>query len=90
MSRLPTAPDTPTPDLPPQPEPDIDTTRKQQPDDPDQAAKLPHERDQSVNMTDHIPSPEMQQAHADLQKGLVDTDARGSDGKPLGSQRRTP
>ena len=66
------------------PEPRIDTTQAQKPTDAGNAAKLPHERDQSVNMTDQAPSPEMQQAHRDLQKGLVDTDARGADGKPLG------
>lgn len=69
---------------PPAPAPRIDTTQAQKPSDSSNAAKLPHERDQSVNMTDQAPSPEMQQAHRDLQKGLVDTDARGPDGKPLG------
>jgi hypothetical protein len=62
----------------------IDTQTPQHPGDASNAAKLPHERDQSVNMTDATPSPEMQQAHRDVQKGLVDTDARGADGKPLG------
>ena len=28
----------------------------------------------------------MKQAYADLQKGLVDTDARGASGRPLGSK----
>ena len=65
----------------------IDTTSPQDPNDPGDAAKLPHERDQSVNTTNQTPSPEMQQAHRDLQKGLVDTDARGADGKPLGSKQ---
>lgn len=37
--------------------------------------KLPHERDQSVNMTDGIPSADMQQAYRDVERGLVDTDA---------------
>ena len=37
--------------------------------------KLPHERDQSVDMTDGIPSPQMQQAYRDVERGLVDTDA---------------
>ena len=37
--------------------------------------KLPHERDESVDMTDGIPSAEMQQAYRDLERGLVDTDA---------------
>lgn len=67
----------------------ITTTTKQKPSDPGNAAKLPHERDQSVNMTDGEPSPEMKQAHKDIERGLVDTDARGSDGKPLGSKKPT-
>lgn len=66
------------------PESNIDTTTPQKPGDASATAKLPHERDQSVNMTDQAPSPEMQQAHRDLKKGMVDTDARGPDGKPLG------
>ena len=37
--------------------------------------KLPHERDQSVDMTDGIPIPQMQQAYRDVERGLVDTDA---------------
>lgn len=36
---------------------------------------LPHERDQSVGMTDGIPSPTVQQAYKDVTRGLVDTDA---------------
>ena len=66
------------------PQADINTQTKQNPGDASNAAKLPHERDQSVNMTYHQPDPQMQQAHRDLKKGLVDTDARGADGKPLG------
>lgn len=66
------------------PQADINTQSKQTPADTGNEAKLPHERDQSVNMTDHQPDPQMQQAHRDLKKGLVDTDARGADGKPLG------
>ena len=38
------------------------------------AAKLPHERDESVGMTDGISSAPMQQAHQDLIRGLQDTD----------------
>lgn len=68
----------------PSPEPQIDTTKPQTPADPGVASKLPHERDESINMTDQTPSTDMQQAHQDLQRGLVDTDARGADGKPLG------
>ena len=52
----------------------INTTRKQQPSDPGAAAKLPHERDQSVDMTQDTPHPEMKQAYSDLQRGLKDTD----------------
>lgn len=36
--------------------------------------KLPHERDESVNMTDGIPSEPMQQAYRDVTGGLQDTD----------------
>lgn len=74
----------PPADTPNAPQAAIDTQTAQHPDDASNAAKLPHERDQSVNMTDQAPSPAMQQAHRDLQKGMVDTDARGADGKPLG------
>ena len=38
------------------------------------AAKLPHERDESVGMTGGIGSEPMQQAHRDLSRGLQDTD----------------
>ena len=37
--------------------------------------KLPHERDQSIDMTDGIPSVDMQQAYLDVERGLVNTDA---------------
>ncbi len=63
----------------------INTTRKQQPSDPG-ADNLPLERDQSVDMTDGKAPPEMKQAHQDLKRGLKDADARGADGKPLGSK----
>jgi hypothetical protein len=38
------------------------------------AAPLPHERDESVGMTDGIPSAPVQQAYRDLARGLQDTD----------------
>lgn len=44
-----------TPAKPHAPEPQIDTTTPQKPSDPGAAGKLPHERDQSVNMTDQQP-----------------------------------
>lgn len=37
-------------------------------------APLPHERDESVGMTDGIPSEPVRQAYRDLQRGLQDTD----------------
>lgn len=73
-----------------QDEPHIDTTRKQRPTDAGAQGKLPHERDQSVNMTDQQPAPEMQQAHRDVKKGLVNTDERASDGRPLGDDVPAP
>ena len=35
---------------------------------------LPHERDQSTDMTDAQPDPQVQQASRDLRRGLQDTD----------------
>ncbi len=34
---------------------------------------LPHERDQSTDMTSAAPDPQIRQAHADLRGGLQDT-----------------
>ncbi|WP_455555116.1 hypothetical protein [Comamonas sp.] len=62
----------------------IDTTTPQDSDAPGHTGKLPHERDESVTMTNQTPHPEIQQAHRDLKKGLVNTDARAADGRPLG------
>ena len=45
------------------------------PTEHEEMPKLPHERDQSVDMTDGIPSAQMQQAYRDVERGLVDTDA---------------
>jgi len=38
------------------------------------APRLPHERDESSDSQSSTPDPMMQQAHADLARGLVDTD----------------
>lgn len=65
----------------------VDTTRKQRPDDPGAQGKLPHERDQSIDMTDPKVHPEMKKAYDDLRQGQEDTDARGTDGRP---KRRGP
>lgn len=38
-----------------------------------QAPKLPHERDESVDMTNHKPDAQIEQAYRDVQRGLQDT-----------------
>lgn len=89
-------PDKPTPPTPPNnpgapiPQVRIDTTTPQLTDAPGNEAKLPHERDESVDMTKKTPHPEIQQAHRDLKKGLVNTDARAADGRPLGDDVPSP
>lgn len=62
----------------------INTTQPQSTDAPGHEGKLPHERDESVTMTNQTPSPEMQQGYKDLKKGLVNSDARAADGRPIG------
>jgi hypothetical protein len=64
--------------------------------------KLPHERDQSSDVTAPAPDPRMVQAKRDIDAGLVDTDMRatpgldaqqrerlvpGAGGKPLSARR---
>jgi hypothetical protein len=41
---------------------------------PPTAAPLPHDRDESLGITDGIPSKPVQQAFRDLSRGLQDTD----------------
>lgn len=61
----------------------VNTTRKQPTPKPGEDAdslqfdtpKLPHERDESVGMTNGAPSTVMQQAYRDVERGLVNTDA---------------
>jgi hypothetical protein len=48
--------------------------------------KLPHERDQSMQVTAPKPDPKMLQAKRDLDAGLVDTDMRVTPGQD--AQRR--
>ncbi|GKT24922.1 hypothetical protein [Acidovorax sp. SUPP3334] len=57
----------------PHPAPDAETKNLDTPE-----PRLPHERDQAVEMTGGEPSEEMQQAYKDVQRGLQDTDR----GKP--------
>jgi hypothetical protein len=51
--------------------------------------RLPHERDESPNTGPHPPRPEIQQAARDVERGLVDTEARGTPSNvPRGRGRR--
>ena len=58
----------------------VDTTRKHPAPDAEQQdlnspeARLPHERDQSIDMTDGERHPEIEQAYKDVKRGLQDTD----------------
>ena len=54
---------------------DKSALKHQDPSDQDAMPQLPHERDQSVGMTDGNPSAKVQQAYEDVTRGLVDTDA---------------
>lgn len=67
----------------------VNLTKKGDTSDPGNESRLPHERDQSLQSTGDLLHPEMKQAHNDLKKGLVDTDARATDGRPIGSRRTT-
>ncbi len=60
----------------------VNTDEAARKDDPGSTAKLPHERDQSIDMTGGAKSPEITQAFKDLERGLRDTDARAPDGRP--------
>lgn len=67
-------------------EPSVDTTKRQTASTPtsgdadaqnvpqEESPKLPHERDQSVDMTHGKPDVQVQQAYRDVQRGLQDTD----------------
>ena len=85
MSHTP-IPDQPAP-APIGPEPSVDTTKRQAPGPSTQGPvkagesaarvekpKLPHERDESVDMTHGEPDPQIEQAYRDVQRGLQDTD----------------
>ncbi len=67
----------------------VDTTQRES-GAPNEMPKLPHERDESVDMTHGAPSDAMRQAHADLERGLQDTDARGASGRPLNQEANKP
>lgn len=67
----------------------VNLTKKGDAMAPGNESLLPHERDQSLHSTGGIERPEIKRAHDDLKKGLIDTDARAKDGRPLGSRRTT-
>ena len=50
--------------------------------------ELPHERDESSNMTDGIPSPPVQQAYRDVKRGLQDTDRGAEAGRTYQKLKR--
>lgn len=69
------------------PEPSVDTTKRQAPGPhtpgpmkagqaaaKEEKPKLPHERDESVDMTHGKPDAQIEQAYRDVQRGLLDTD----------------
>ena len=62
------------------------------PDDQGRGLPMPHERDQAsgADGTQHQdePDPVMQQAHRDLQDGLVDTDMRATSGLDAEQRRK--
>ena len=80
-------PDQPAQD-PTGPEPSVDTTKRQAPgphtqgpvtepgapSNAEEKPKLPHERDESVDMTHGEPDAHMEQAYRDVTRGLQDTD----------------
>ena len=87
---MPVEPDVPgcptpaDPNAPPTgPEPSVDTTKREAPGPSTkgplkldaQAPKMPHERDESVDMTHGEPDAQMEQAYRDVKRGLKDTDA---------------
>ena len=66
----------------------VDTTEREDGDAAD-APKLPHERDESVDMTHGAPSEKMRQAHDDVVSGQKDTDARNTEARRL-DPKNTP
>jgi hypothetical protein len=76
----------PTTTAPPATEPSVDTTRRQtagthasgdareQNPSAHESPKLPHERDQSVDMTHGKSDGKVEQAYRDVERGLQDTD----------------
>jgi hypothetical protein len=67
---------------PDQASPGDDTrTRNEQPDQPGaKAPRLPHEHDESSDSQKDEPDPVIEQAHKDIERGLVDTDRHATPG----------
>jgi len=61
----------------------VNTTDREKDDTAVETPKLPHERDESVDMTHGEPSEKMRQAHDDVVSGQKDTDARNSEARRL-------
>ncbi|PJI95396.1 hypothetical protein CLU85_0103 [Acidovorax sp. 69] len=83
------------------PEPSVDTTKRQapgpntqgplrvqQPPATAEKPKLPHERDESVDMTHGKPDVQIEQAYRDVQRGLQDTDRGPPADKAYQKQKR--
>ena len=93
---VPGSPNPADPNAPPTgPEPSVDTTQRQAPGPSTkgplkldaQAPKMPHERDESVDMTHGESDPKMEQAYRDVQRGLQDTDRGPSADKAYQKQK---
>lgn len=80
------------------PEPSVDTTQRQRAQPAAHAGegarapdttqpKLPHERDESVDMTHGKPDVQIQQAYSDVKRGLQDTDRGPPAGKAYQRQK---
>ena len=61
----------------------VNTTDREKDDIAVETPKLPHERDESVDMTHGEPDAMVQQAHKDVVSGQKDTDARNSEARRL-------
>ena len=78
-------------------EPSVNTTQRQHAHSPtsgdasnrQQNPKLPHERDQSVDMTHGKPDTKVEQAYEDVQRGLQDTD-RGPPAEKAYQKQKNP
>ena len=61
----------------------VNTTDREKDDTAVETPKLPHERDESVDMTHGEPADRMRQAHDDVVSGQKDTDARNTEARRL-------